>query len=428
MANDRLTIQVSTYNINQRYFTQDPHEWLFPKYDGPKPDIFAIGFQELEPYSVALLGVDRRQMNDKATILGAAIQKGTGEAYTVVSQVKLVGVAMFLYARDATCTSAIRNVRFTTTSFGPLFLGNKGAVGVQMEIKTSKGSTGITFVCAHLTAHDHNLLRRNADYASIVGRLVFPPPMEGDSDQVKLQSAQGEKTSSKDEKGSWALERLNTIYSMPHLFFFGDLNYRITLQHGDVKVGLTREAILEGLSPPPVTEKEEEAPPPLTRTSTISSTRSTRSSLLEYDQLSIEKKGGRVMQGLNEGEIDFAPSYKYKVGTVDEFHPIAKRVPGWCDRILYLQHDTKVLFYSSFKQYTLSDHKPITGIYSISTLPNVRGTSAPVQIDPNWWNKKIAGLILDRIVGLAWVGLGTKEGLPITLAMLATVYAYLYFR
>lgn len=71
--------------------------------------------------------------------------------------------------------------------------------------------------------------------------------------------------------------------------------------------------------------------------------------LLTHDQLRQEQSAGRTLHGLKEGAITFRPTCacrlsvhaadsatdKYKPGTVSEFKKFTKRVPGWCDRILF---------------------------------------------------------------------------------------------
>ncbi|CAI5480623.1 unnamed protein product [Closterium sp. Yama58-4] len=60
--------------------------------------------------------------------------------------------------------------------------------------------------------------------------------------------------------------------------------------------------------------------------------------LLECDQLRAEMKAGRAFVGMQESAVDFAPTYKFDRGT---FKPLAydsgekRRVPAWCDRILF---------------------------------------------------------------------------------------------
>lgn len=131
-----------------------------------------------------------------------------------------------------------------------------------------------SFVCAHLTAHEPNLAYRIADYNHIVSCLLFPPLPSSDSSS------------------------LTTIYSTSHLFFLGDLNFRLVLPATHSLSGITkRQQFLEAL-------KKEEV----------------REELKEFDQLLTERRKGTVFVGLRECEFwKFKCSYKYNLGDVDKY-------------------------------------------------------------------------------------------------------------
>lgn len=58
-----------------------------------------------------------------------------------------------------------------------------------------------------------------------------------------------------------------------------------------------------------------------------------------------------------ESPVNFQPSYKFKIGS-DQYD--SKRVPSWCDRIVYLTNDDEdVKEYNLIKENTHSDHKPV---------------------------------------------------------------------
>ncbi len=87
-------------------------------------------------------------------------------------------------------------------------------------------------------------------------------------------------------------------------------------------------------------------------------------SLAIYDQLNKAKTVSTSLIDLEEGPLNFNPTYKYVVGT-SEYDMKKKRVPSWCDRILFKKNkNLKVLEYDRV-EYTHSDHKPIYGIYKI---------------------------------------------------------------
>jgi hypothetical protein len=60
-----------------------------------------------------------------------------------------------------------------------------------------------------------------------------------------------------------------------------------------------------------------------------------RRSLLHYDQLTRQKKKGRVFLGFAEGELTFPPTFKYEKGSDSFDNGKKKRSPAWTDRILY---------------------------------------------------------------------------------------------
>jgi hypothetical protein len=48
-----------------------------------------------------------------------------------------------------------------------------------------------------------------------------------------------------------------------------------------------------------------------------------------------ERAAGKVFQGFHEMSIDFAPTYKFDVGTHEYDSSEKNRVPAWTDRILW---------------------------------------------------------------------------------------------
>lgn len=133
-------------------------------------------------------------------------------------------------------------------------------------------------MCAHLTAHAHKLQHRINDYHHIVGSLLFPP--------LDPSSAQ----------------EPTTIFSTSHLFFFGDLNFRIDPPPDHA---LARPS--NGIDIARVLEQE-----------------SAREDLKKYDQLLVERdQKGSAFVGFREGEFwRFKCSYKYKLGEVDKYESV----------------------------------------------------------------------------------------------------------
>jgi hypothetical protein len=87
------------------------------------------------------------------------------------------------------------------------------------------------------------------------------------------------------------------MYSTSHLFFFGDLNFRISLPKTH-----------------PLTQQLKES------TAQILGSESAREELKEYDQLLVERRKGNAFVGLKDGKFwKFQCSYKYQLGEVDKY-------------------------------------------------------------------------------------------------------------
>jgi len=57
--------------------------------------------------------------------------------------------------------------------------------------------------------------------------------------------------------------------------------------------------------------------------------------LVQKDQLTVEREKGNVFEGYQEGEINFAPTYKYDLFSEDYDTSEKCRVPAWTDRVLW---------------------------------------------------------------------------------------------
>ena len=94
--------------------------------------------------------------------------------------------------------------------------------------------------------------------------------------------------------------------------------------------------------------------------------------LLEHDQLKLESNSKRLsINGFEEAEITFHPTYKYIDGT--DNYDSKECVQGWTDRILYKHKKNKLLSfvnkgYSDIKKLSLSDHKPVFGIFEADLI------------------------------------------------------------
>lgn len=88
--------------------------------------------------------------------------------------------------------------------------------------------------------------------------------------------------------------------------------------------------------------------------------------LLERDQLlaSRRKNPGFRLRAFREGPINFAPTYKYDVGTDTYDTSEKKRSPAWCDRVLYRGVGRiKQVDYRRHDNVKVSDHRPVSALF-----------------------------------------------------------------
>lgn len=87
--------------------------------------------------------------------------------------------------------------------------------------------------------------------------------------------------------------------------------------------------------------------------------------LFLYDQLYTKKSLNLKLMELEELPVKFPPTYKYLINT-NEYDLKDKRVPSWCDRILFNRSaKVKGLVYDHVDMFRESDHKPIYGLYQV---------------------------------------------------------------
>lgn len=396
-----LRVQVASFNFNLQGTAvpfPDLQQWLVPTISEARgeytttsmssgreaPDIYAVGFQELVPLHMAF--ASSQQAEEVRAHTGREIRRavrhhaavtrpdgmyppGSGpEDYTVIAEVHLVSISLYVLGRHRSGIPArVKEVRTSTASTGFFnVLGNKGGVGARIvlssevpgnsNLETETKDEVLTFVCAHLAAHDHNTQRRNQDYKTIVSRLAFTPesaiaipvPLSlnaapdlskaESSEKVKEQYEEStnlqkiKKTQSKTGTAAALDKRTYSLYDTHHVFFFGDLNYRIALGESLTKHDVQRK---------------------------ISQTDFTY--LAKHDQLVKQHQNKNVLHGLQEFplvEAKIPPTYKYKpvrkeskksaeksTADTDEKKTAAKalggdqlspkRIPGWTDRIFW---------------------------------------------------------------------------------------------
>ncbi|KAJ1971283.1 hypothetical protein H4R35_005354 [Dimargaris xerosporica] len=387
---------VGSWNVNGRMATQSLAPWFENIADeaGRLPELLVLGFQELDLRAEAYLVYD----GAKEALWCQAIEQGLGDRathYYKHASKQLIGMLIVVYVHT-TIADRVQHVMVDSAGCGIMgMIGNKGAVAVRFELDNSS----FCVVNCHLAANMNQVDRRNQDFHDICRRVAFvgpadpagvmtpsPPPTARSPGAPPSQlpspglphpispsplppvltanpplvsplpaavssprdleptalttalSASGLATARSTQTAS--LEPLTDVqpsglFDHDYVIWFGDLNYRIPL------------------------------PPP--KIQSLLDSRQYKY-LQDFDQLNIQKANRAAFADFHEHPLDFAPTYKYEVGT-NQYD--TKRVPAWCDRILWWsRHNSRNVqqqTYHSHMALTSSDHKPISSSFEIRT-------------------------------------------------------------
>ncbi|KAI9333720.1 Endonuclease/exonuclease/phosphatase [Obelidium mucronatum] len=330
---DSIKIFTGTWNVNG----QDPSEaidsWL-----SKDADIYVLGFQELDLNTEIYLFSDDSKQKKWAELIEGYLGSLKAKFYKVASR-QLIGMLILVYAKE-TNRRDIGEVATEAIGTGLMGFGNKGGVSCRFRFKDSY----LCFVNAHLAADTNQVERRNQDYTDICKRTKYP--LGGTYASVRdylihnpwVYTMIDMNSPVASTPASPSATNLLGIFDSDHLFFMGDLNYRIPLADSAAKL-LLAENELERL--------------------------------FEYDQLNVEKRSLRVLQGFKESTITFQPTYKFDVGTNEYDTSEKKRSPSWCDRIFWFSNPYRKdyeqwienLWYKSTMDLKMSDHKPVSAMF-----------------------------------------------------------------
>lgn len=194
---------------------------------------------------------------------------------------------------------------------------NKGAVAVEVTVGNA---CRLCFVSAHLAANEEQVSDRNNDWEKILKRMH---------------------TENRASRTTDSAVTVPLFHRYDHLFFFGDLNYRLApdLQNHRSRFKWVNEKI----------HKKD------------------YSALASVDQLLLEREKGHVFVNFEEAPIQFAPTYKMeRNSTVYD----RLRIPSYCDRVLWHSLPSRrklitCLEYKSLFEQLGSDHRPVCATFNI---------------------------------------------------------------
>ncbi|XP_043910283.1 inositol polyphosphate 5-phosphatase K isoform X2 [Protopterus annectens] len=310
--NMMFRLKLVTWNVGVAAPPDDLSDLLGWKSETQGVDMYVIGLQEVNSKVlnfISDMAFDDPWSNflmDALSLLG----------YVKISSLRMQGLLLLIFVKYCHIPF-IRDIKSSYTRSGLYgYWGNKGGVAIRLSLYGHM----ICFLNCHLPAHMENANQRLDTFENILEMQQFP----------------GTKSPS--------------ILDHDVLFWFGDLNFRIE-SHG---IHFIREAI-DGK----------------------------RLHLLwDKDQLNIAKKKEKFLEGFEEGSLNFKPTYKFDLNSDLYDTSGKKRKPAWTDRILWRiknvshssEKDTlateqpiKVILenYSSHMTYSISDHKPLSGTFTL---------------------------------------------------------------
>ena len=287
----KCKIAIGTWNINGGFNQTDMdqvnlNDWLI---DGPLNtkrsglgyldpniqssnlgdiDIFAIGFEEIVDLNAQnIMSASDDNANKWYYKIVECLKKEGKYVPLIVENLQLVGVCLFVFVLEKH-VAYIRDVCIskTKTGFGGT-AGNKGGVLLRFIFY----NTSMCFVCSHFAAHQKQIRERNEDFRQIYEQSEFVGQAVTSTSKIEVRNHD-------------------------YIFWCGDLNYRIDMPNDRCRSLIN--------------EKDWK-------------------SLLEVDQLSVQRAEGNVFREFNEAPILFPPTYKYNVfeDTYDRSEKC--RVPAW---------------------------------------------------------------------------------------------------
>ncbi|KAJ9460833.1 Polyphosphatidylinositol phosphatase INP52 [Diplonema papillatum] len=263
IAADALVIRVCSWNVAEiavedvQTSRSCVRDWLLGEgVERRRPDVIAVGLQEVDMSAKALLQERTKPGVEWAKLLTECLQGGA-EKYTLVASDQLTGIALFIFAESASVYPFIDNVEVLPIRTGFFYaFGNKGALCSRFAFRRKS----FCFVNCHLAAHQRRVKRRNKDHHRILKHATF-------------------------QREPARLLAHDTV------FWFGDLNYRLEMTRDEVISKYCQEG---GFTGPPVDE------------------------LLE-DQLMLQMKVRRAFAHFTESKIMFPPTYKMKPTALNEY-------------------------------------------------------------------------------------------------------------
>ncbi|XP_030072015.1 phosphatidylinositol 3,4,5-trisphosphate 5-phosphatase 1 [Microcaecilia unicolor] len=309
---DMITIFIGTWNMGDAPPPKKITSWFLSKGQGKTRDDTADYIQ----HDIYVIGTQEDPLGEKewVEILTRSLREITGTDFKLITIQTLWSIRIVILAKPEH-ENRISHIGTDTVKTGIANrLGNKGAVGASFMFN----GTYFGFVNSHLTSGSEKKLRRNQNYMNILRFLML---------------------------GDKKLNSFNITHRFTHLFWLGDLNYRVDLPTSEA------ENIIQKIRQQQYQE------------------------LFGSDQLNIERKENKVFLHFEEEEITFPPTYRFErctrekyVYTKQKTSGIKYNLPSWCDRILWKSYPLVHVVCQSYGCTTdimTSDHSPVFASFEV---------------------------------------------------------------
>ncbi|XP_076009366.1 phosphatidylinositol 3,4,5-trisphosphate 5-phosphatase 1 [Genypterus blacodes] len=309
---DMITVFVGTWNMGHAGPLHNIKSWFQCKGQGKTQDDTADHI----PHDIYVIGTQEDPLGEKEWVdtVKSALRNITNISFKQVAIHTLWNIRIVVLARPEH-ENRISHVFSNSVKTGIAnTLGNKGAVGVSFMFN----GTSFGFVNSHLTSGSEKKHRRNQNYISILRFLNL---------------------------GDKKLNPFDITHRFTHLFWLGDLNYRVEFAPTEAENIVTK-----------IKQQQYQE-------------------LLNKDQLNIERNEEKVFLHFDEEEITFAPTYRFERDRRDKYaYTKAKatgtkyNLPSWCDRVLRKSYPLVHVVCQSYGCTTdimTSDHSPVFATFEV---------------------------------------------------------------
>ncbi|KAM4702269.1 phosphatidylinositol 3,4,5-trisphosphate 5-phosphatase 2 [Discoglossus pictus] len=306
---DMISVFIGTWNMGSVPPQKNITSWFSSKGLGKTLDDMSVTI----PHDIYVFGTQENSVADKEWVdfLRGVLKDCTEVEYRPVAMQSLWNIKIAVLVRPEH-ENRISHISTSSVKTGIAnTLGNKGAVGISFMFN----GTSFGFVNCHLTSGNEKTARRNQNYLDILRLLSL---------------------------GDKQLNSFDISLRFTHLFWFGDLNYRLDMDVQEILNYISRKEF---------------------------------DPLLKVDQLNLEKEKNKIFLRFNEEEIMYPPTYRYERGSRDTYvwhkhKPTGVRtnVPSWCDRILWKSYPETHIICNSYgctDDIMTSDHSPVFGTFEV---------------------------------------------------------------